>query len=173
MLFVKIKSTNKDKDEKSSKLKTQNAKRKTTAMVRIAGIQLPDKRRIDFALTQIYGVGRSNVVKILAKAKVDPATRTQNLTDEQISQLQKVVDDYKVEGDLRREVEENIKRLKRIKCYRGLRHQLNLPVRGQRTRSNARTKRGKRQTVGAMRKEVRMKIDRQQLSKQKEETKKK
>lgn len=142
-------------------------------MVRIAGVQLPDKKRVDIALTQIYGVGRSNVAQILEKAQVDPATRTKNLNDTELIKLQKAIDQHKVEGHLRREIQENIKRLKRIRCYRGLRHLANLPVRGQRTRSNARTKRGKRITVGAMRREARARMERQSKTKQKEVTSKK
>lgn len=137
-------------------------------MVRIAGVQLPEEKRIDIALTKIYGVGRSNVAQVLKMAKVAPSVRTKNLKDGEITKLQKAIDNFKVEGSLRREVQENIKRLKRIKCYRGLRHLKNLPVRGQRTRSNARTKRGKRVTIGAMKKEVRGRAERQKSSKQKE-----
>lgn len=140
-------------------------------MVRISGVELPEKKGIGIALTRIYGLGRSRVVKILEKADLDLAKRTKDLTEDEIIRLQKTVDAFKVEGDLRREVQENIKRLKRIKSYRGLRHLSNLPVRGQRTRSNARTKRGKRVTIGAMRKEVRSKMERQKTIKQKEETK--
>lgn len=136
-------------------------------MVRIAGVQLPEQRRIDFALTKIYGVGWSNVVQILEKAKVEPSTKTKDLSEKEVISLQKVIDDYQVEGDLRQAIREDIKRLKRIKCYRGIRHIKNLPVRGQRTRSNARTKRGKRVTIGAMRKDVRSKTDRQQKLKEK------
>lgn len=123
-------------------------------MVRIAGIDLPDKKRIDYALTKIYGIGWGNVKSILQSAKVDPSKRTHELTEEETSRLQKVVDTLKIEGDLRREVQENIKRLKEIGTYRGMRHARNLPVRGQRTRSNARTKRGKRVTIGAIKKEM-------------------
>lgn len=135
-------------------------------MVRIAGVQLPEQKRIDAALTKIYGVGRRNVIQILEKAKVEPSTKTKNLSDKGVSNLQKVIDNYKVGGDLRRAIQEDIKRIKRIKCYRGIRHSKNLPVRGQRTRSNARTKRGKRVTIGAMRKDVRSKMDRQQKLKE-------
>lgn len=140
-------------------------------MIRIAGIQLPKEKRIDIALTKIYGIGRSNVNQVLESAKVDSSKRAVNLTDEEVIRLQKVVDEYKVEGDLRREVEENIKRLKTIGCYRGLRHLRNLPVRGQRTRSNARTKRGKRVTIGAMRKEVRARMERQKAREEKKKLK--
>lgn len=127
-------------------------------MVRIAEIDLSENKRIDFALTKIYGIGWSNVEKILARAKVDPAKRTTALNEEEVSRIQKVVDGYKVEGDLRRELQGNIKRLKEIGSYRGIRHAHNLPVRGQRTRSNARTKRGKRITIGAIRKEAAAKM---------------
>jgi small subunit ribosomal protein S13 len=123
-------------------------------MVRIIGVDLVDKKRIDFALTKLYGIGWSNVQMILKSAKVDSSKRTNELAEEEIGRIQKVVEKYKVEGDLRREVQENIKRLKEIGTYRGLRHSRNLPVRGQRTRSNARTKRGKRVTIGAIKKEV-------------------
>lgn len=138
-------------------------------MVRIAGVELPKEKRIDIALIKIYGVGRNNVVQILEKAEVNPSTRTKNLADKEIRKLEKVIEGYRTEGDLRRETQENIKRLKRIRCYRGLRHLRNLPVRGQRTRSNARTKRGKRVTIGAMRKNVRSRMERPKSFKQKEE----
>jgi len=141
-------------------------------MVRIAGIDLEDKKRIDFALTKIYGIGWSNVKSILASANVDPAKRTNELTEEEVSRLQKVVDTLKIEGDLRREVEENIKRLKEIGSYRGLRHSRNLPVRGQRTRSNARTKRGKRVTIGAIKKEMALKMGEKKETKPSERSKK-
>ena len=123
-------------------------------MVRIAGIDLLDKKRIDYALTKIYGIGWGNVGVVLKSAKIDPAKRTDVLNEEEINRIQKVVDNYKIEGDLRREISENIKRLKDIGTYRGLRHTRNLPVRGQRTRSNARVKRGKRVTIGAIKKEM-------------------
>lgn len=121
-------------------------------MPRIAGVDLPEEKRIEIALTYIMGIGRSNVVKILTAAKVDPDTRARDLNPEEVTRLQKVVDTYPTEGEIRKQVRENIQRLKRIGSYRGLRHSQNLPVRGQRTRSNARTKRGKRKTIGAMKK---------------------
>ena len=123
-------------------------------MARIAGVDLPEGKRVDIGLTLIYGIGRSNVVNVIAEAKVDAATRVKDLTDEEVGRLQKAVDKFKVEGDLIREVEQNIKRLEEIGSYRGLRHRKGLPVRGQRTRSNARTRRGRRKTVGAISKEV-------------------
>ena len=129
-------------------------------MVRIAGIDLPPGKRLDIALTSIYGVGRNNVRDILSKASVNDSKRVKDLTEEEVGRIQKVLDkDYKIEGDLRTEVTGNIKRLKEIGSFRGIRHVRGLPVRGQRTRSNARTKRGKRQTVGALRKDVRAKLD--------------
>lgn len=129
-------------------------------MARIAGIDLPAGKRLDIALTLIYGVGRSNVVDILSKVGLDVSKRVKELTEEEVGRIQKIVDkEYKVEGDLRSEITENIKRLKEIGSYRGIRHARGLPSRGQRTRSNARTKRGKRQTVGALRKDVRAKME--------------
>ncbi|PJE69136.1 30S ribosomal protein S13 [Candidatus Shapirobacteria bacterium CG10_big_fil_rev_8_21_14_0_10_38_14] len=122
-------------------------------MARIAGVDLPDEKRTDIGLTTIFGIGRSNVVAILEQAKVDPAKRIKSLTGEEINRLQEVVDKVLTEGALRQKIAENIKRLKTIGSYRGIRHSQNLPVRGQRTRSNARTKRGKRQTVGSLKKE--------------------
>lgn len=123
-------------------------------MPRIAGIDMDNNKRVDIALTRLYGVGRSNVVVILAKATVEVAKRVKDLTEEEINRIQRAVDEVKVEGDLRSEVHANIQALKQISSYRGVRHSRNLPVRGQRTRSNARTKRGKRQTIGAIRKEL-------------------
>jgi small subunit ribosomal protein S13 len=122
--------------------------------MRIAGINIPDEKRVDIALSYIYGIGRSNVKDLLAKTKIDPAKRTKDLSEEEVTQIQKALDTFKVEGDLRAEVIADVKRLKQISAYRGVRHSRNLPVRGQRTRSNARTKRGKRVTIGAIRKEV-------------------
>jgi len=123
-------------------------------MPRIAGVDLNQEKRVDIALTRIYGIGRSNVYGILSKAGVDPAKRAKSLSEEEANRLQKAVDQIKVEGDLRVEVQGNIKTLKDTQAYRGIRHARNLPVRGQRTRSNARTKRGKRVTIGAIRKEL-------------------
>lgn len=122
--------------------------------MRIAGVYIPDEKRIDVALTYIYGIGRRNVNRVLQKSNVDPAKRTKSLTEDEVGRIQKTLDEYKLEGDLRAEIQENIKRLKELGSYRGMRHARNLPVRGQRTRSNARTKRGKRVTIGAIRKEV-------------------
>lgn len=123
-------------------------------MARIAGVDLPENKRVDIGLTYIFGIGRSNVAKVIEDAKVTPQKRIKDLTEEEINKIQKAVEQFKVEGDLRQEIEQNIKRLEEIGSYRGTRHRKGLPVRGQRTRSNARTKRGKRKTVGTVRKEV-------------------
>ncbi len=117
-------------------------------MARIAGVDLPKNKRTEIALTYIYGVGKSTSQRILAQAGIDPNMRIKDLTEEDATRIRVILDkDYKVEGDLRREVTQNIKRLQEIGSYRGLRHRRNLPVRGQRTRTNARTKRGARRTV--------------------------
>lgn len=129
-------------------------------MARIAGLDLPPLKRVDIALTYIYGIGRNNAKVLLEKSKVEGAKRIKDLSEDEIGRIQKTIEDnFKVEGDLRGEVAGNIKRLKEISAYRGLRHIKGLPARGQRTRSNARTKRGKRKTVGALRKEVRAKLE--------------
>jgi small subunit ribosomal protein S13 len=124
-------------------------------MARIAGIELPTNRKILYALPVIYGVGIPLAEKILAATKISVEKRVKDLSEEEISKLQKEVEKYTVEGDLRRLIAQNIRRLEEIGAYRGIRHRKGLPARGQRTRSNARTKRGKRQTVGAIRKELR------------------
>ena len=123
-------------------------------MARISGVNLPDEKRVDIGLTYLFGIGRSNVIKVLTEARVDGAKRMKDLTEEEIGKLQKVIDQFKVEGDLRQEINQNIRRLEEIGTYRGNRHRRGLPARGQRTRSNARTKRGKRKTVGTVRKEA-------------------
>ncbi len=122
-------------------------------MARIAGVELPDQKRVDIGLTYIFGIGPSNVLKVIKVTGIDPSIRIKDLTDEQLNKIQKAVDEYKVEGDLRQEIDQNIKRMEEIGSYRGLRHRRGLPARGQRTRSNARTKRGKRKTIGAIKKE--------------------
>jgi len=117
-------------------------------MARIAGVDLPRNKRVEIGLTYIYGIGRSLSGNILRKAGVDPDTRVKDLTESQITALREVIDrEHQVEGDLRRELQMNIRRLLDIGCYRGLRHRRNLPVHGQRTRTNARTKRGPKRTV--------------------------
>lgn len=126
--------------------------------MRIAGFNIPDNKRVDIALSYLYGLGRSNAFGVLKEAKVDFAKRVKNLSEDEQKKIQKVLEGYKIEGDLRAQVTSDIKRLKDISSYRGLRHSKNLPVRGQRTRSNARTKRGKRVTIGAIKKEVAVKM---------------
>jgi small subunit ribosomal protein S13 len=123
-------------------------------MARITGVEIPNDKRIDIALTYVFGIGRTNVKAIVSEAGVDPAKRVKDLTEDEVNKIQKAVEKVVVEGDLRREVEQNIRRLEDIGSYRGLRHRRGLPVRGQRTRSNSRTKKGKRKTVGTVRKEV-------------------
>lgn len=129
-------------------------------MVRLLGIILPDDKRIEYGLTLLYGIGWSNVNKILKQANINRNTKIKDLSENDLKKIVAIIEnDYKVEGDLREEISENIKRLKEIGSYRGLRHIKGLPVRGQRTRSNARTKRGKRKTVGALRKEAWAKLE--------------
>jgi len=122
-------------------------------MPRISGIDIPANKRTEIALTYIYGVGRNNVQNILKLANVNGDKRTKDLNSDEIVRLQKAVDTLPIEGSLRKVVTENIKRLKQIGTYRGMRHTAKLPARGQRTRHNARTKRGKRMTIGALKKE--------------------
>ena len=122
-------------------------------MARIAGIDIPREKRVEIALTYIYGVGLSSSQKILKQTSINPDTRVRDLTEDQVNRLREVIDrTFKVEGDLRREVALNIKRLIEIGSYRGLRHRRNLPVRGQRTKTNARARRGPKKTVGARKK---------------------
>ncbi len=121
-------------------------------MARIAGVDLPNDKRVEVALTYIYGIGQSTSRKILTQTQVNPDTRVKDLAESEISRLREIIDrDYRVEGDLRRELAMNIKRLQEINCYRGIRHRRNLPVRGQRTKTNARQKRGPRRTVAGRR----------------------
>ncbi|MBA2662501.1 MAG: 30S ribosomal protein S13 [Bradymonadaceae bacterium] len=117
-------------------------------MARIAGVDLPRKKRIDIALTYIYGIGRTMAKEILVKAQVEPSAQADDLSEAEVRSIREVIEGgYKVEGDLRREVQMNIKRLKDLGCYRGLRHRRSLPSRGQRTRTNARTRRGPRRAM--------------------------
>jgi small subunit ribosomal protein S13 len=121
-------------------------------MARIAGVDLPRDKRVEVSLTYIYGIGRTTSRQILEQAAVNPDTRVRDLAEAEVARLREVIDrNYHVEGDLRREVAMNIKRLQEIGCYRGIRHRKNLPVRGQRTRTNARQKRGARKTVAGKR----------------------
>jgi small subunit ribosomal protein S13 len=117
------------------------------------GVEVPHNKRIDIALRYIYGIGASNAVAILEKARIDPSIRAKDLNEQQLSQIVHAIQDgkYVIEGDLRREVGLNLKRLQSIKCYRGIRHLRGLPVRGQRTSTNARTRKGPRKTVGVQR----------------------
>ncbi|MFA5383725.1 MAG: 30S ribosomal protein S13 [Eubacteriales bacterium] len=122
-------------------------------MARIAGVDLPRDKRVEVAITYIYGIGRSQAKKILTSAKVNPDTRVRNLAEEEVNRLREIIEkNHQVEGDLRREIAMNIKRLIEIGCYRGLRHRRGMPVRGQRTKTNARTRKGPRKTVGIRRK---------------------
>lgn len=126
-------------------------------MARIAGIELPRDKKIIAALPMIYGIGWTLSKKILDSTKVSPDKRVKELTEEEVSLISKSVANYTVEGDLRRQLQQNVARLEQIGSYRGVRHKKALPVRGQRTRSNARTKRGKRMTIGAMKKDMLLK----------------
>lgn len=124
-------------------------------MARIAGVELPSQKRVEIGLTYIYGIGKSLSNRILHEAGVNPDTRVKDLSESEISTIQTIIQkDFRVEGELRRIVQGNIKRLIDIGCYRGVRHRRGLPVRGQRTRTNARTKRGRRKTVGTVKKEI-------------------
>lgn len=117
-------------------------------MARIAGVDLPRDKRVEIGLTYIYGIGRSRSNEILKKANINPDTKVKDLTESEIATLREIVDNYHVEGDLRRETAMNIKRLKEINCYRGMRHKKGLPVRGQRTKTNARTRKGPKKLAG-------------------------
>lgn len=124
-------------------------------MARISGVTIPNEKQIETALTYVYGIGLKTSQSILTKAKIDPTTRVKDLTDSEISAIQDVINnDHTVEGELQRVVTANIKRLKEINAYRGLRHKNNLPSRGQRTRTNARTRRGRKLTVGGTKKKA-------------------
>ena len=123
-------------------------------MARIAGIDLPREKRVEIGLTYVYGIGLSSSQKILKEAGINPDTRVKDLSDEDVNKIRKAMETYKVEGDLRREVALNIKRLTEIGCYRGLRHRRGLPVRGQRTKTNARTRKGPRKVVSKSKKTV-------------------
>ncbi|HPF29782.1 MAG TPA: 30S ribosomal protein S13 [Lachnospiraceae bacterium] len=122
-------------------------------MARIAGVDLPRDKRVEIGLTYIYGIGRVSATKILAEAKVDPNTRCRDLTDDEVKEIGLVIEKHMtVEGDLRREIALNIKRLQEIGCYRGIRHRKGLPVRGQKTKTNARTRKGPKKTVAGKKK---------------------
>lgn len=124
-------------------------------MARIAGVDLPRDKRVEIALTYIFGIGLTTSKKILADIGINPDTRTRDLTEDEVAKLREIIDrNYRVEGDLRREVSLNIKRLVEIGCYRGRRHRMGLPVRGQNTKTNARTRKGPKRMVGAKKKAV-------------------
>jgi len=122
-------------------------------MARILGVDIPGEKRIEIALRYVYGIGPANAKEILARAQIEPGLRAKSLTEQQLSQIVHAIQEgkYVIEGDLRREVGLNLKRLQGIKCYRGIRHLRSLPVRGQRTQTNARTRKGPRKTVGVVR----------------------
>jgi small subunit ribosomal protein S13 len=135
-LFAKISDTNRDKD------------RGGDVLARIAGVDLPRNKRIEIGMTYIYGIGRTSSQNILSKLNIDPNTKTDDLTEEQINDIRKAIDsEYKVEGELRTQISMNIKRLMDLGCYRGLRHRKSLPVRGQRTSTNARTRKGPKRSA--------------------------
>ena len=122
-------------------------------MARISGVDLPRDKRVEIGLTYVYGIGRPTATKILAEADVNPDTRCRDLTDEEVKRISDIIDaQYMVEGDLKREVAMNIKRLQEIGCYRGIRHRKGLPVRGQNTKNNARTRKGPKRTVAGKKK---------------------
>ncbi|MBU1033553.1 30S ribosomal protein S13 [Patescibacteria group bacterium] len=128
-------------------------------MSRIAGQDLPDHKKVPYALRYIFGVGPKIADDVVKKAKINPDKRANELSSEEVTKIQAALDQIMIEGDLRREINDNISRLKRIHAYRGLRHMAGLPVRGQRTRSNARTKRGAKKTIGALSKEAATKVE--------------
>lgn len=120
-------------------------------MARLIGVEVPDQKKIGIALRYIYGIGPASALEVCEKANVDPHVRSKDLNDEQLAHLNTILQGYRIEGDLRREVQTNIKRLMSVNCYRGTRHKKGLPVRGQRTSTNARTRKGPRKTVGVVR----------------------
>jgi len=120
-------------------------------MPRVLGVDLPGRKRVEYALCYIYGIGLTTGRAIVAEAKIDPLKKADQLTDEEINKINHLLENYRLEGDLRREVQRNIHRLIMVNCYRGQRHRKGLPVRGQRTKTNARTRKGPRKTVGAVR----------------------
>lgn len=138
-------------------------------MPRIAGVDLPNEKRIEAALAYVYGVGASRAKALISQTGIDPDRRTRALTGEEVQKLTKALSSFTIEGDLRKQIRENIERLKHIGSYRGIRHAQNLPVRGQRTRTNARTKRGKRMTIGALKKEESGKIEKAKKARESKE----
>ncbi len=140
-------------------------------MPRIVGVDIPENKRLEVALTYIYGVGRSRVTEILEEAGVSGDKRTNQLSAEELAKIQKAAEKIKVEGDLRKEVAQNISRLKEIGAYRGTRHARGLPARGQRTRTNARTRKSKKVTIGALKKEALAQVEASKVEKEKKEAK--
>jgi len=130
--------------------------------MRIVGVEIPDNERAEIGLTRFFGIGRTNVKELAKKAKIDLNTRIKDLSRDDVSSLMKALESFKVEGDLKKEIRESIDRLKAIKAYRGIRHIVSLPARGQRTKTNARTRKGKKKTVGSLTKEAWAKIEAQQ-----------
>lgn len=130
--------------------------------MRISGVEIPDNERAEIGLTRFYGIGPVNVIKLAKMSNIDLNTRIKDLSRDDIGALMKALESFTTEGDLKKEVRENIDRLRAIKCYRGIRHIVGLPVRGQRTKSNARTRKGKKRTVGSLTKEAWAKIETQQ-----------
>jgi len=135
-------------------------------MARIVGVNIPDAKRVEIGLTYIYGIGQCLANRILESVQINPDTRVKDLTPEEVTRISNIIQkNYRIEGDLRKETTDNIRRLIDIKSYRGIRHRRKLPVRGQRTRTNARTKRGARRTVGAVKAEIKMDRERRQKGK--------
>lgn len=130
--------------------------------MRISGVEIPDHERAEIGLTRFYGIGPVNVKQLAKLAKINLDTRIRDLTRDDIGNLMKALENFQVEGDLKKDIRENIDRLRAIKCYRGIRHIVSLPARGQRTKSNARTRKGKKKTVGSLTKEAWAKIETQQ-----------
>jgi len=130
--------------------------------MRISGVEIPDNERAQIAFTRFFGIGKSNVIKLAKQAKISLDTRTKDLSRDDIGRLVKALEDFNTEGDLKKEIRESIDRLKAIKSYRGIRHIVSLPVRGQRTKTNSRTRKGKRKTVGSLTKEAWAKMEAQQ-----------
>jgi len=130
--------------------------------MRIVGVEIPDNERIEVGLTRFFGIGPTNVKKLVSMVKLDLNTRVKDLSRDDVSSLMKALESFKIEGDLKKEIRENIDRLKAIKSYRGIRHIVGLPVRGQRTKTNSRTRKGKKKTVGSLTKEAWAKIETQQ-----------
>jgi small subunit ribosomal protein S13 len=127
--------------------------------MRIVGVEIPDNERAEIGLTRFFGIGKTNVKKLAKKAKIDLNTRIKDLSRDDVSSLMKALEEFKIEGDLKKEIRENIDRLKAIKAYRGIRHIVGLPARGQRTKTNARTRKGKKKTVGSLTKEAWAKME--------------